>query len=82
MSIVVLKQQKIDITDRVVGKLKNGEIELYLENEKIGNIQLPEGFSIQMDHHYETDQQKIYQHVTTTEHPHAKYTDCDEGGWC
>ncbi|WP_066298545.1 YusG family protein [Bacillus sp. FJAT-29937] len=79
---MVLKQQKIDVTDRVVGKFKNGEIELYLENEKIGNIQLPTGYSFQMDHHFETDQQKIYKHVTTTEQPQAKYTDCDEGGWC
>ncbi|WP_235815117.1 YusG family protein [Neobacillus vireti] len=82
MNHVVLKQQKIDVTDRVVGKLKNGEIELYLENEKIGNIQLPNGYSIQMDHHFETDEQKIFQHVTTTEHPQARYTDCDESGWC
>jgi hypothetical protein len=79
---MVLKQQKVDVTDRVVGKLKNGEIELYLENEKIGNISLPENLSISMDHHFESDQQKIYQHITSTEQPQARYTDCDEGGWC
>ena len=39
---MVLKSNKIDITDRVVGKLKDGEIELYLENEKIGSIHLPQ----------------------------------------
>ena len=31
---MTLKQQKIDITDRVVGKLNNNGIDLYLENEK------------------------------------------------
>ncbi|WP_102273955.1 YusG family protein [Cytobacillus massiliigabonensis] len=82
MVIVGLKNNKIDITDRVVGKLKDGEIELYLENERIGSIRLPKDPSIQMDHHFETDMQKIYQHVTTTESPQARYTDCDEGGWC
>ncbi|MFC0417864.1 YusG family protein [Cytobacillus solani] len=82
MVIVVLKNNKIDITDRVVGKLKDGEIELYLENERIGSIRLPQEPAIQMDHHFETDRQKIYQHVTTTESPQACYTDCDEGGWC
>ncbi|GLB59729.1 YusG family protein [Cytobacillus sp. NCCP-133] len=77
-----LKQQKIDITDRVVGKLKNEHIELYLENEKIGEISLPEGFSFKLEHHFETDQQKIYQNVSVTDQAQERYTDCDEGGWC
>jgi hypothetical protein len=78
----LLKQQKIDVTDRVVGKLKNGEIELFLENESIGKIKLDEHITPELDHHFEADQQKIYQHVTVTEGQDAKYTDCDEGGWC
>lgn len=78
----MLKQQKIDITDRVVGKLKNGEIELFLENERIGKMSIPSGVEMKLEHHYEGDQQRIYQHVTTTSGPDARYTDCDEGGWC
>lgn len=79
---MTLKQQKIDITDRVVGKLKNGELELYLENERIGKMTLPEGCQLQFEHHFEGNEQSIYQHVTTTDQPEARYTDCDEGGWC
>lgn len=79
---MTLKQQKIDVTDRVIGKLKNGEIELFLENSSIGKIKLPEGMQCELEHHFETDQQKIYQHITATENPNPKYTDCDEGGWC
>lgn len=79
---MTLKQQKIDITDRVVGKLKNDQIELYLENEKIGQISLPEGSSFNLDHHFEADRQKIYQNVSVTDDAQARYTDCDEGGWC
>lgn len=79
---MTLKQHKLEITDRVVGKLENGQIQLYVENEKIGNIELPEGYKIHLEHHYETDQQKIYQNVTSTEGQDARYTDCDEGGWC
>ncbi|MEO2073850.1 MAG: YusG family protein [Bacillus sp. (in: firmicutes)] len=79
---MTLKQQKVDVTDRVVGKIKNGEIELFLESASIGKIKLPENMQYELEHHYEADQQKIYQHVTVTDQPDAKYTDCDEGGWC
>ncbi|MDR6121757.1 uncharacterized protein YpmS [Bacillus sp. SLBN-46] len=77
-----LKQQKVDVTDRVVGKINNGEIELFLESSSIGKIKLPENMQYELEHHFEADQQKIYQHVTVTDQPGAKYTDCDEGGWC
>jgi len=77
-----LKQQKIDVTDRVVGKLKNGELELYLENERIGKMTLPESCMMELEHHFEGSGKSIYQNVTTTDQPDAKYTDCDQGGWC
>jgi hypothetical protein len=79
---MTLKQQRLDVTDRVVGKLKNGEIELFLENSSIGKIKLSEHMQVELDHHFEAEQQKIYQNVTVTEQPDAKYTDCDDGGWC
>lgn len=78
----MLNQKKWDVTDRVVGKIKNGEIELMLENKSIGKIKLPENLEYELEHHFETDQQRIYQHVTVTEGQDAKYTDCDQGGWC
>lgn len=79
---MTLKQQKIDVTDRVVGKLKNGEIELFLENSSIGKIKLSENIQVDLNPQFEAEQQKIYQQVTVTEQPDAKYTDCDDGGWC
>jgi hypothetical protein len=79
---MTLNQKKIDVTDRVVGKIKNDEIELFLENSSIGKIKIPDSMQYELDHHFEADQQKIYQHVTTTEGPNTKYTDCDDGGWC
>jgi hypothetical protein len=79
---MTLNQKKMDVTDRVVGKLKNGEIELFLENSSIGKIKMPESMQYELDHHFEADQQRIYQNVTTTEGTDAKYTDCDDGGWC
>lgn len=79
---MTLKQQRIDVTDRVVGKMKNGEIELFLENASIGKIKFAKNIQVELDHHFESEQHKIYQQVTVTEQPDAKYTDCDDGGWC
>lgn len=80
---MTLKPKKLEITERVIGKLKNGSIELYLENEPIGKVALPEGSQFELSHHFEVDQQqRIYQHYTSTEQPDEKYTDCDQGGWC
>jgi hypothetical protein len=79
---MTLKQQKIDVTDRVVGKMKNGEMELFLDNTSIGKIQLPGDMTFQLDQRFEVEQRKIFQNVTVTEQPNAKYTDCDDGGWC
>jgi hypothetical protein len=76
----MLREEKLDVTDRVVGKLKNGEVELLLEDTPIGKIN--KEFQFELDHHFETDQQRIFQNVTVTEGKDARYTDCDEGGWC
>lgn len=79
---MALNEKKLDITDRVVGKLKNGEIELYLENEPIGRIMLTGKADFELDNRFDVDQQRIYQNITVTENPGAKYTDCHGGGWC
>lgn len=79
-----LKQDKIDVTDRVVGKLQGDRIDLYLENQKIGTMKIPSEHSdFQLASHFEVFNQKIYQNYTSVNQPDAKYTDCDtEGGWC
>jgi len=82
---MVLEKKKLEVTDRIVGKLKDGYMQLYLENEPIGKIELPQGGSlnIQLDPTFEVDGQKIYQQVSSVSHPDMKYTDCDdEAGWC
>lgn len=79
---MTLEPKKLDVTDRVVGKVKNGEIELYLDNDRIGAVSLPEGSKFKLEHHFEIDQQKIYQSVYVPGQDEPRYTDCDEGGWC
>lgn len=79
---MTLKQQRIDVTDRVTGKMNNGEMELFLDDTSIGKIQLPGDMTFQLNQQFEVEQRKIFQTVTVTEQPDAKYTDCDDGGWC
>jgi hypothetical protein len=66
---MTLKQQRVDVTDRVIGNMKNGEMELFLDNTPIGKMKLSEHMQVELEHHFEVEQQKIYQHVTTTENP-------------
>ncbi|WP_341986144.1 YusG family protein [Rossellomorea oryzaecorticis] len=81
MTIMSLEPKKLDVTERVTGKLKNGELELYLDNQPIGRMTVPlEGIS--MEPNFEAKENKIFQNYTATEGTEARYTDCDEGGWC
>lgn len=79
---MTLEPKKLDVTDRIVGKLNNGQMQLFLDKEQVGTITLPEGSQFQLEHHFESDQQKIYQHVYVPGDEEPRYTDCDEGGWC
>ncbi|MGF3105319.1 MULTISPECIES: YusG family protein [Rossellomorea] len=78
---MVLEPKKLDVTNRVTGKLKDGEVELYLDNQPIGRMALPLD-GITMEPNFEAKENKIYQSYTSTEGDQARYTDCDEGGWC
>ena len=78
---MVLEPKKLDVTGRVTGKLKNGEVELYLDNQPIGKMTMPlDGLTLEPN--FEAKENKIYQSYTSTEGHDARYTDCDEGGWC
>jgi hypothetical protein len=81
---MVLDKKRLDITERVIGKLGNGEIQLFEENKQIGRLILNENKnSFELKSGYEEEQNKIYKYVTTTTSPDEKYVDCDsESGWC
>jgi hypothetical protein len=81
---MTLENKKLDITDHVIGKLKNGTIELFADNEPIGRIVLSQaGSTFELKNGYEQQQDKIYKQVTVTTGPDQKYVDCDsESGWC
>ncbi|WP_409290214.1 YusG family protein [Peribacillus sp. SCS-37] len=80
---MVLKKKQIDITESVIGKIENGEMNLYSGNEHIGKLEDTEdGLTYRLNEGYETDNRSIYHLADVTENPDMKYTDCDQGGWC
>ncbi|MFS0863640.1 YusG family protein [Fredinandcohnia sp. 179-A 10B2 NHS] len=81
---MVLKQSRIDITDRVVGKLGNNEMDLFVEQEPIGKISFTNsGAQYELKQGYEQEENKIFTYADVTTSPDQKYVDCDdENGWC
>ncbi|MED3724763.1 YusG family protein [Priestia filamentosa] len=81
----MLEKRHIDVTDRVVGKYVNDELNLYVENEPIGKMTVNEqGKSeYQLNNGYQYRDNKFYQHTDVTTGKDMKYTDCDnKEGWC
>ncbi|WP_409295237.1 YusG family protein [Peribacillus sp. SCS-26] len=80
---MVLKKKQIDITESVIGKIVNGEMNLYSGNEYIGKLEETEtGLTYRLNEGFQTDNGSIFHLVDVTENPDKKYTDCDQGGWC
>ncbi len=79
---MTLESRKRDVTEHVVGKLKDGEIQLYHEDQPIGKMTLPLPLQLELEPNYHNEENKIIQNYTSTEGKEARYTDCDEGGWC
>ncbi|QIZ68862.1 YusG family protein [Geobacillus subterraneus] len=78
---MALQRTRIDITDRVIGKLNGRSLDLYEEGELIGRFPLPA--AAQLKNGYTEQNGKIYKDVTATVEPDQKYVDCDgEAGWC
>ncbi|WP_404429181.1 YusG family protein [Sutcliffiella horikoshii] len=81
---MTLDNKRLDITDRVNGKLTNQGFELYVENESIGRVTFTEqGNQYALKNGYEQEGSKIFQQVQVPSEKDAKYVDCDyENGWC
>ncbi|KAA0545425.1 DUF2553 family protein [Bacillus sp. BGMRC 2118] len=80
----MLEQQKLDITDRVVGKLNNNQMDLYVEEQPIGRMLFTnQGNQYELNSGYEHENNKIFHYADVTTGADQKYTDCDEeNGWC
>ncbi|MBM7618170.1 hypothetical protein JOC95_000012 [Bacillus tianshenii] len=81
---MTLDKKRLDITDRVVGKMSDQGFNLYVENESIGSMTLTEqGNQYSLKNGYEQEGSRIFQQVQVPSEKDAKYVDCDyENGWC
>ncbi|PMC40575.1 DUF2553 domain-containing protein [Bacillus sp. UMB0899] len=76
-----IQKQRLDITDRVVGKFGDGQLNLYLEKEKIGQMVSENNYDLKAG--YEFNDSRFYQIEDVVSEPDQKYVDCDdENGWC
>ncbi|MCM3618924.1 YusG family protein [Sutcliffiella horikoshii] len=81
---MTLENKRLDITDRVNGKLTEQGFELFVERESIGQVLFTEqGNQYNLKNGYEQEGSKIFQQVQVPSEKDAKYVDCDyENGWC
>lgn len=76
-----LEKQRLDITDRIVGKFNDGQLNLYLEKEKIGQMISENNYELNAG--YEYNNSRFYQSADVITGQDQKYVDCDdENGWC
>jgi hypothetical protein len=75
------EKQRVDITDRVVGKFTDGQLNLYLEKEMIGQMVSENNYDLKTG--YEFNNSRFYQFADVITGSDQKYVDCDdENGWC
>lgn len=81
---MTLENKRLDITDRVNGKLTEQGFELFVERESIGQVLFTEqGNQYNLKNGYEQEGSKIFQQVQVPSEKDGKYVDCDyENGWC
>ncbi|MFD1737704.1 YusG family protein [Bacillus salitolerans] len=80
---MVLERRKLDITDRVVGKLNQNQMDLFVEEQPIGKMLFTnQGNQYDLKSGYEQENNRIYHYTEVTTNPDQKYVDCDENGWC
>ncbi|RSK28468.1 DUF2553 family protein [Bacillus sp. HMF5848] len=81
---MTLERKKLNVTDRVTGKLQGERMELFMENEPIGFLNL-DGTkpSFALQNGFELDGNQIFKMTDVVSDPDKKYVDCDyENGWC
>jgi hypothetical protein len=79
----MLKPKKLDVTQRVTGKLVEGQLHLFLDDQMVGKMDISSAAeNLQLEPNFEASGNKIIQNYMTPDEAEPRYTDCDEGGWC
>lgn len=71
--------EKIEITNRVYGKMEQGKIQFYLDKEKIGYLS---GEEVILNKGYEYQNDCFYEYEEGTVAPNERYVDNCDQGWC
>ncbi|MCP3740563.1 DUF2553 family protein [Rossellomorea sp. BNER] len=80
---MTLESKKLNVTERIVGKIKNGELQFYLDQELVGRMPLNTSEqNVQMEPNFELNGNEFVQNYMSPNQNESRYTDCDEGGWC
>ncbi|QPC47406.1 DUF2553 family protein [Mangrovibacillus cuniculi] len=81
---MTLNPKKLNVTERLTAKVQHNELVFMLDGEKVGAAKLEDvfGANFHSEPNFELNAQQIYQYYTETTGQDARYTDCDEGGWC
>ncbi|CAG9620820.1 YusG family protein [Sutcliffiella rhizosphaerae] len=81
---MTLERKRLDITDRVNGKLTDNGLELFVEQESIGQVIFTnQGNQYKLRSGYQQEGMRVFQEVHIPSGKDAKYVDCDnESGWC
>jgi hypothetical protein len=79
----MLQPKKLDVTQHVTGRLQGSQLHLFLDEQLVGKMDISNSVeNIQMEPNFETLGNKIIQNYMAPDESDARYTDCDEGGWC
>ncbi|WP_409251887.1 DUF2553 family protein [Bacillus sp. SCS-153A] len=79
----MLKPKKLDVTQRVTGKLVEGQLHLFLDDQLVGKMDISTSAeTLQLEPNFEASGSRIIQNYMTPDDDEPRYTDCDEGGWC
>ncbi|MGO4888895.1 DUF2553 family protein [Anaerobacillus sp. MEB173] len=74
--------EKLDVTDRIQGKLCNGNIVLYYNEDEIGEINLSSGLAkYELSEEFQLENNKIYLNQDVEKINNQDTEDCDLG-WC
>jgi hypothetical protein len=80
---MIQPSKKVDVTSKVYGKMDTGNMSLYLDKQKIGQIVFTDqGNMYEMGEDFEFDQDKIYRYESDPPAKSDKYVDNCDIGWC
>lgn len=76
-------RKKVDITGKVKGKLENGEMNLYVDEAKVGKIIMTnQGNHYEMAEGFEFDSNKVFRYENEHPEKQKQYVEGCDMGWC